>query len=100
VDVAEGVARHACPLVAFRLAEDPLGVIAIQSKYAHQSAHAITIPSAAAAIRPISSPRPAAPTPIATIDSPRAMMMISAKRSMKWLAEMWKPLTPKTSGPP
>ena len=48
-----------------------------QSKYDHHKAAATTIPSRAAAILAASSGSPAAPTPIATIDSPKAMMMMS-----------------------
>ena len=51
---------------------------ATTSKYAHQKQAAITIPKAAARSTPASSSSPARPAPTATIDSPRAMMMISA----------------------
>ena len=39
------------------------------------------------------------PVPIATIDSPSAMITISAKRSAKWPGETRKPFTPNTNGP-
>ena len=39
------------------------------------------------------------PVPIATIDSPSAMITISEKRSAKWPGETRKPLTPNTNGP-
>ena len=38
---------------------------------------------------------PAAPTPIATIDSPRAMMMIRPWRSAKWPGTSFQPSEPK-----
>ena len=41
-------------------------------------------------------PRPLTPVPMATIDSPSAMITISEKRSAKWPAETRNPLTPKT----
>ena len=55
---------------------------ATTSKYAHQIPKASTRPSSAAAIVPASR-TPCRPVPIATIDSPRAMITISEKRSAK-----------------
>ena len=43
--------------------------------------------------------RRASPVPIATIDSPSAMITISEKRSAKWPGETRKPRTPNTNGP-
>ena len=40
------------------------------------------------------------PTPIATIDSPSAMITIRPKRSAKWLGIIRQPSTPKKYGPP
>ena len=40
-----------------------------------------------------------APTPIATIDSPSAMMMISPWRSAKWCGASFQPSAPKKYGP-
>ena len=76
VEVAVGVARERereTPLASesFRSATS-----ATTSKYAHQSAAATAMPRTAAVITPASS-SPRAPTPIAMIDSPRAMMMMS-----------------------
>ena len=70
-----------------------------QSKYDHHSAAATTIPSRAAAILAASSGSPAAPTPIATIDSPRAMMMISPWRSTKCSGETRHPRPRPISAP-
>ena len=47
------------------------------SKYAHQSAHASASPRIAAVTTTASSSIPAAPIPMATIDSPSAMITIS-----------------------
>ena len=71
-----------------------------QSKYDHHRHAATVIPRRAAAITPPSSGSPAAPTPIATIDSPSAMMTISPKRSTKCSGEtrqprMWPTRTPR-----
>ncbi len=41
----------------------------------------------------------AAPAPMATIDSPRAMMMISPWRSAKWAGTSFQPSAPKKYGP-
>ena len=53
---------------------------------------AITIPASTSAV--------STPTPIATIDSPSAMITISPKRSAKWLGTIRQPSTPKNAGPP
>ncbi len=45
------------------------------------------------------SSSPSSPVPIATIDSPSAMITIRAKRSAKCPGETRKPLTPNTYGP-
>ena len=45
------------------------------------------------------SSSPSIPVPMATIDSPSAMITISAKRSAKCPGETRKPLTPNTNGP-
>jgi hypothetical protein len=71
-----------------------------QSKYDHQMHAATLFPRNAAAITPASSDSPLAPTPIATIDSPSAMMMISPNRSTKCAGEtrhprMWPKRTPR-----
>ena len=42
---------------------------------------------------------PSTPTPMATMDSPRAMITISPKRSAKCAGDTRKPRTPKTYGP-
>ena len=55
---------------------------ATTSKYSHHSAAATATPSTAAATTPASTPA-SAPTPIATIDSPRAMITIRPWRSAK-----------------
>ena len=61
--------------------------VAVKSKYAHQSAATpakATITDAAYVASRVSSD---VPMPIATIDSPSAMMTMSAKRSAKWEGE-------------
>jgi hypothetical protein len=51
----------------------------------------MVIPRRAAAITPASSLSPDAPTPIATMDSPRAMMTTSPKRSTKCAGDTRQP---------
>ena len=66
---------------------DRSAATAVKSKYAHHSAatpaKATTTESAYVASRSSSD----VPIPIATIDSPSAMITISAKRSAKWDGE-------------
>ena len=69
------------------------------SKYSHHIAAATAMPSTAAATTPASTP-PSAPTPIATIDSPRAMIRISPWRSAKCPGTSFQPSEPKRYGPP
>ena len=71
---------------------------AATSKYAHQNAHATAMPRTAAAMTPPSTPA-SAPTPIATIDSPSATMMMRPWRSAKWPATSRQPLVSMNSGP-
>ena len=59
---------------------------------------ATTIPNSAAAILGASRGSPAAPTPMATIDSPRATIMISPCRSTKWAGERRHPRPCPTCG--
>jgi hypothetical protein len=54
----------------------------------------------AARTTPAPSSSPAAPTPIATIDSHKAMMMIKPWRSTKCPACTRKPETPRKSATP
>ena len=72
---------------------------ATTSKYSHHCAAATPMPSTAAATTPASTSAPA-PTPMATIDSPRAMMMISPWRSAKCSGTSFQPSWPISSGPP
>ena len=73
---------------------------ATKSKYAHHSAAATATPSSAPAMMPASRPSPSAPTPSATIDSPRAMMMTRPWRSEKWPATTRQPSVPRATRPP
>ena len=68
------------------------------SKYSHHSAAAIAIPMHAATTTPVVTPC-SAPTPIATIDSPSAMITISPWRSAKWPGSSRHPPGSITSGP-
>src|SRR5207237_6863952 len=54
-----------------------------QSKYDHHRHAATVIPRSAAAITPASTGSAAAPTPIATIDSPSAMLVLKTNGSKR-----------------
>ncbi len=73
---------------------------ATTSKYSHQIAAVTATPSTEATTTPASTVVPWAPTPMATIDSPRAMITISPWRSAKWPGTSFHPSTPKKKGPP
>jgi hypothetical protein len=73
--------------------------IATTSKYSHHSAAEMNIPRTAATTPPASTPC-SAPMPIATIDSPSAMMMIKPYRSAKCAGSSFQPSAPNTSGTP
>ena len=59
----------------------------------------MTTPSAAASSSPAPSSIPSAPTPIATIDSPSAMITIRLWRSAKWPGESRQPPIPRRPPP-
>ena len=61
-------------------------------------AAANAVPNTAAVITPRSTPA-SAPTPMATIDSPRAMITISPCRSAKWWGTSFHPSEPNRYGP-
>ncbi len=71
--------------------------VAAASKYAHQKAQ-VTAMRTAAATTPASTPA-SAPTPMATIDSPRATIMMSPWRSAKCSATKRHPRVSMNSGP-
>ena len=71
---------------------------AATSKYAHHKAQATAMPRIAATMTPPSTPA-SAPTPIATIDSPRATITMRPWRSAKWPATSRQPLVSMNSGP-
>ena len=100
VQVAVGVARHAQAVVPRR----PGGSGSRRPARPRRST-----PTRARRRRPARAPKPtrmpasrspSMPAPIATIDSPRAMITISEKRSAKCPAATRNPRTPKTNGPP
>jgi hypothetical protein len=69
------------------------------SKYAHQSAAITASPRSAAATTSEIAVTPAAPSPIATIDSPSAMITISPYRSAKCAGEIRHPTPRSINGP-
>ena len=70
-----------------------------KSKYASQNDVATTNPSTAATITPVPSASSLAPRPIATSDSPIAMITISPWRSTKCAGWTRQPLTPREQRP-
>ena len=72
---------------------------ATTSKYSHHSAAEMNTPTTAATTLPVTSPS-SAPTPIATIDSPSAMMMMRPWRSAKCSGSSFQPSAPNSAGPP
>ena len=60
---------------------------AVKSKYAHHSAATPANATTTDSAYVVSRSRSDVPIPIATIDSPSAMITISAKRSAKWDGE-------------
>ena len=72
---------------------------ATTSKYSHHSAAEMKTPTTAATTLPVVRPA-SAPMPMATIDSPSAMMMIRPWRSAKCSGSSFHPSAPNSAGPP
>ena len=100
VQEGEGVPRDLVALAAGRGVlqpprSDERDDVEVQPPQRRRDAHAET----AATTPPASSPA-SAPIPIATIDSPSAMMTISPWRSAKCSGSSFQPSAPKSAGPP
>ena len=76
------------------LARRRVATSATTSKYAHHIAAASAMPTTAVATTPAVI-SPVTPAPIATIDSPRAMMMMRPWRSAKCSGMSFQPSAPK-----